>query len=310
MKWPSAKGAGFVASSVFAALLAQGATRTVLPDQRNSVLPFDAFGVKKVVVVVLENGDPVLASQQPFMKYLAKTGMVLTSYYGVAHPSQPNYVALISGSTGGAMTDDNVRLPARKHLGNILPDGAWKVYAENYPALAGRCNLAKRGSGSDRLYVRRHVPFLSFADVQDGPCTGVVRLNTATDDVGALKADIENRRMPPFSMIVPNLDHDGHEPSNVTNASSWLMVHLRPLLDDPRFTDGLLFILTFDENDSSRSARGNRVYTVLWGAHVKGGTNADVYDHEDLLATICRLLAVSPPPFDEKGVRAIGGVWR
>src|SRR5260221_6830074 len=301
---------GIVVAAALVALVARGATRTRLPLPRNAVAPFAAAGVSRVVVVVLENGDPEAASHQLFMKYLADTGMVLSSYYAVAHPSQPNYVAMISGSTAGAMTDGNVRLPARKHLGNILPSGAWRIYAENYPALAGRCNLTRQGSGADRLYVRRHVPFLSFADVQDSKCTGVVRLNSATDDVGALKADIDNQRLPPFSMIVPNLDHDGHEPSNLTNASSWLMVHLKPLLEDKKFTDGLVLILTFDEDDSGKASNGNRVFTVFWGDHVKTGKSTDVYDHEDLLATICALLGVAPPPFDEKGVRPIGGIWK
>ena len=104
------------------------------------------------------------------------------------------------------------------------------------------------------------------------------------------------------------VDHDGHEPSNLTNASSWLTAHLKPLLEDRRFTDGLVLILTFDEDDSATNR--NRVYTVIWGDHVKIGTSSDVYDHEDLLATISALLGVEPPPFDEKDVRPIGGVWK
>ena len=291
-------------------LAAQAATRTPLPVPRDPVVPFAVTGVKHVVLVVLENGDPDEAGRQPFMKELALTGMLLTSYYAVAHPSQPNYVAMISGSTAGAMTDNRVRLPAgRKHLGNILPAGAWRVYAENYPALPGRCFLERQGAGNDALYVRRHVPFLSFADVQDGKCKEIVRLNSATDDVAALKADIASGSVPAFSMIIPNLQHDGHEPSNLTNASSWLMANLKPLLVDKKFTDGLVLIVTFDENDSS-TVHGNRVFTVIWGDHVKTGTSRDVYDHEDLLATICALLGVAPPPFDEKGVRPMGGIWK
>jgi len=303
------KRSAVVIVSAFIAVVAHGATRTPLPVPRNPVLPFNAAGVSRVVLVVLENGNPETASQQPFMKFLADTGMLFSSYFAVAHPSQPNYVAMISGSPAGAMTDRNVTLPARKHLGNILPAGSWRVYAENYPALAGRCNLTRQGSGVDRLYVRRHVPFLSFADVQDGKCAEIVRLNSDTDDVGALKADIDNRRLAPFSMIIPNLEHDGHAPSNLANASAWLTDHLKPLLQDPKFTTGLVLILTFDEDDSARAAK-NRIYTVLWGDHVKVGTSADVYDHEDLLATICALLGVAPPPFDEKGVRPIGGIWK
>jgi acid phosphatase len=275
MRYRLTKRTGVVVASALVALVAQGATRTPLPLPRNDVVPFSVAGVSRVVLVVLENGDPEAASRQPFMKYLADTGMVLRSYYAVAHPSQPNYVAMISGSTDGAMTDGNVRLPARKHLGNILPNGAWRVYAENYPALPGRCNLTREGAGADRLYVRRHVPFLSFADVQDSKCTEIVRLNSKMDDVGALKADIDNKRLAPFSMIIPNLEHDGHEPSNMKTASSWLMLHLKPLLQDRRFTEGLVLILTFDEDDSANASNGNRVFTVLWGDHVKIGMSTE-----------------------------------
>ncbi|HSY47498.1 MAG TPA: alkaline phosphatase family protein [Thermoanaerobaculia bacterium] len=311
MRCRAIKRLGAVAASALVALVAQSAERTPLPVSRNAVVPFAGAGVSRVVVVVLENGNPETASRQPFMKYLAETGMVLSSYYAVAHPSQPNYVAMISGSTAGAMTDGNIRLPApRKHLGNILPSGAWRVYAENYPPLPSRCNLIRQGDGEDRLYVRRHVPFLSFADVQDGKCAEIVRLDVGKDGVGSLRADIENQRLPLFSMIIPNLEHDGHEPSDLTRANAWLMANLKPLLQDRRFTDGLVFILTFDEDDTPSPSRGNRVYTVLWGDHVKTGKSADVYDHEDLLATVCALLGVVPPPFDEKGVRPIGGIWK
>ena len=44
------------------------------------------------------------------MKERAAEGMLLTRYFGVAHPSQPNYVALISGSTAGALTDSPISL--------------------------------------------------------------------------------------------------------------------------------------------------------------------------------------------------------
>ena len=89
-----------------------------------------------------------------------------------------------------------------------------------------------------------------------------------------------------------------------------VMINLKPLLEDRRFTDGLVLILTFDEDDSGKSSNGNRVFTAIWGGHVKIGTSSDVYDHEDLLATISALLGIEPPPFDEKGVRPMGGIWK
>src|SRR2546430_1860743 len=124
---------------LIAGLSANCATLTPLPQARNPVPPFDAAGVRHVVLIILENGNPAKAAQQSFMKDRAAEGMLLTRYFAVAHPSQPNYVALISGSTAGALTDSPIALH-RPHLGRILGD-RWRVYADDYPALPGQCNL-------------------------------------------------------------------------------------------------------------------------------------------------------------------------
>src|ERR1051326_8873583 len=232
------------------------------------------------------------ATLTPLPQARAAEGMVLTRYFAVAHPSQPNYVAMISGSTAGALTDSPITLD-RAHIGNALGT-RWRVYAEDYPALTGKCNLIKQSG----LYVRRHVPFLSFKDVQQGTCSQVVPF-------AQLKAD----KLPDFAMIVPNLKHDGHRPATMKDANDWLNAQIAPLLEDAASTKDTVFIVTFDEDDSM-NAQNNRVFTVLWGDHVQHGARADVYDHEDLLATIAALLAVAPPPFDEAGVRPIGGIWK
>jgi hypothetical protein len=277
---------------------------TPLQAPRNPVPPLDAKGVKRVMVVVLENGSPVTAARQPFMKLLERHGTRMDQYFALAHPSQPNYIGMISGKASDALTNSPISL-SRPHLGQSLGK-RWKVYAEDYPALPGKCNLAK----SKGQYVRRHVPFLSFKDVQQGDCAQVVRLNTATDAIGGLRADLLAGTLPDFAMIVPNLIHDGHAPSNIPNANAWLMANFAQLLDDPKFMVGLVFILTFDEDDTSDARKGNRVYTTIAGNSVKVGVSTDVYDHEDLLATIAALLHVPPPPMDEQGVRPVGGIWK
>src|SRR3954465_1233645 len=61
-----------------------------------------------VVVVVMENkeeGRVLGARDAPFLGRLADRGGVAARSYGVRHPSLPNYVALVSGSTQG-ITDD------------------------------------------------------------------------------------------------------------------------------------------------------------------------------------------------------------
>jgi hypothetical protein len=277
------------------------------PPPRNAVPPMNAKDVRRVLVLVLENGSPVEAAKQPFMKFLEQRGTRFDGYFGLAHPSQPNYVAMISGSTADALTDSPLALQ-RPHIGQLLGD-RWKVYAEDYVAKPGKCNLAKTSGVAGRGYARRHVPFLSFVDVQKGDCKQIVALNGAGGAIAALAEDIRNGTLPDFGLIIPNLDHDGHSPSNVTRANTWLVQNIQPLFADPKFTDGTLFVLTFDEDDTH--GKPNRVYTTLAGDAVKPGeVSTDVYDHEDLLATIAALLHVKWTTFDELGVRPIGGVWR
>jgi acid phosphatase len=61
------------------------------------------------MVVVFENEDAqkiVGAPDAPYLTSLARAGASFTDAHGVAHPSQPNYLALFSGSTHG-VTDDS-----------------------------------------------------------------------------------------------------------------------------------------------------------------------------------------------------------
>jgi hypothetical protein len=301
-------------------LFGRGTIRTPLRDPREPVASFANPGVKRVVIIILENGSPDAAKTQPFMLDRASEGMLLNKYFAVAHPSQPNYIALISGSLAGTNGDRTGTLNT-DHLGKNLP-GGWRVYAEDYPTpiTPGACSPVKQ----DGAYVRRHVPFLSFRGVD---CRAIVRLNAdlTTRNVNgrlppprnvvsvtkALRDDITNGTLPAFVMIIPNLTDDGHSPSNMTNANDWLTRYIAPLLNDSAFTEDTVFILTFDEDDHEDAEQPNQVYAVLWGDHVKHGVSEDIYNHEDLFLTIAALLQVSPlPPTEDTGARPIGGIWK
>src|SRR6185503_13744968 len=100
------------------------------------------------------------AVKMPYLAALAKRGALLSNDHAEVHPSQPNYIAMIAGSSHGVDDDRRVTLDER-HIGDLLEEHGltWKVYAEDYP---GHCFL-----GSSRgLYARKHVPFPSFKNVQ------------------------------------------------------------------------------------------------------------------------------------------------
>ncbi|MDD5302768.1 MAG: alkaline phosphatase family protein [Elusimicrobia bacterium] len=249
----------------------------------------------KVLVIVLENTDYDRAAAQPFMTKLAARGATLTGYNGVAHPSQPNYVAMIAGDTLGVKDDKPVDLSGR-HLGDLLDAKglSWGVYAEGYP---GGCFL---GDKSGR-YARKHVPFLSFTSVQKSPakCARV-------QDASALDADAAAGRLPAFSLYVPDLDDDGHD-TGVAVADRWLAGFLGPKLDDAGFMKGLLVVVTFDE---SASKTNSRILTILLGAGIKpGSASAAAYDHYSLLRTIEDGLGLGDLGRKDSSASPIDGVW-
>jgi phosphoesterase family protein len=274
-----------------------GTIATVTPP-KGAVPPFPAPAIERVFVVVLENKDAGDALRQPFLGRLAKEGAYLANYYAVAHPSQPNYIALISGSIRGVGGDGNVDLD-RPHLGDALDAAgtSWKSYAEQFP---GHCDLRRKAG----RYVRRHEPFLSFADVQRRPesCGRIV-------NAAELDRDLAAGQLPRFALYIPDLDNDGHD-KPLAYADAQMEKRFGPLLKDPEFTRGLLLVVTFDEDDSHVSRRDNHIYTILWGSSVQpGAVSHDVYDHYDLLRTFEEIFHLPPSPKDAPD-RPIAGVWR
>ena len=250
---------------------------------------------KKVLLIVLENADYDEAAAQPFLTKLAARGATLTNYSAVTHPSQPNYVALVAGDTLGVADDARVDLPGR-HLGDLLDDKGleWGAYAEGYP---GACFLGARSG----RYARKHVPFASFARVQENPAQ-CARIKEAS----ALAADAAAGKLPAFSLYVPDLDDDGHD-TGVAAADRWLAGFLGPKLDDPGFMKDLLIAVTFDESEGRAD---NRVLTVLvGGGAVAGAASGAAYDHYSLLKTVEKGLGLGDLGRRDASAVAIDDVW-
>ena len=258
--------------------------------------PARAAAVKRVFIVVLENEAGTAAYQQPFLHKLADEGALVEGSEAVAHPSYPNYLALTSGSTWGIDSDRQVTLDAT-HIGDLLEakGKTWKLYAEGYP---GHCFLTKRNG----VYTRTHVPFLSYKNIQQNParCARVVNARE-------LQADIERGTLPDFMMYIPDNNNNGHETS-VASADSYLGRTLGPLLKDRRFTQDMLVVVTFDEDDK---VHGNHIYTALWGdAVVAGSKPKGRYTHYSLLRTIEDQLGVGTLGREDATAAPITGVWR
>ena len=250
----------------------------------------------KVLIIVFENTDFGDAVKQPYFSSLVKEGALLTNYHALTHPSQGNYVAMIAGSLLGVKDDKPVNLDQR-HIGDLLEEAgkSWKLYAEDYP---GNCFLG-RSSGN---YVRKHVPFLSFTNVQNNPtrCAKVVH----SDE---FQKDFMGGNLPAYSMYVPDLKNDGHD-TGVAFGDKWLKAHFDKTLHSSKFPDDLLVVITFDESSHNLD---NKIYMLMLGPSVKVGSTSDIrYDHYSLLKTIEDNLGLGSLKQNDMNAILLENIWK
>jgi len=252
---------------------------------------------KRVMIVIFENAKYTDALKQTYFGKIATQGALFTQFIAEAHPSQPNYVALVSGSTQGVRSDSPVNLDAN-HIGNLLEQKnlSWKVYAEDLP---NNCFL----SATKGRYARKHVPFYSFTNVQNdaSECAKIVN---ATD----LSKDISTHSVPAFSLYIPNLDNDGHD-TGAKYASEWFETAFSPIFSNSDFMKDTLVIATFDESDDYFST--NQIYTVFLGANViPGSTVSTVTTHYSILRTIEDVFEIGTLGLNDSSTSAISGIWQ
>lgn len=220
-----------------------------------------------IVVVVEENhsySDVIGSADAPYINALARSGALLTQSYGIRHPSEPNYLALFSGSTHG-VTDDSCPLTfSGRNLGSQLVAHGMHFtgYAESLPATGYLgCSAGP--------YARKHAPWTDFSTLS--PRVGKPMTSFPTD----------YRQLPRVAFVVPNLNHDMHD-GTVAQADTWLHRHLSGYATWARQHNSLL-VVTWDEDDTSSN---NHVPGLLVGAHVRTEHYRGRVDHYTMLRTI------------------------
>jgi acid phosphatase len=232
---------------------------------------------RKVVLIVFENKSPaqvIGSGQAPSFDRLSQRYALLGNYRGVAHPSLPNYLALVSGSTHGVTSDcTSCRVRARNLADTLEAAGkTWKTYAEGLPG------AGYTGSSSGR-YAKKHNPLLYFEDV----LSSRQRLRRIVP-LTSFGPDLKAHELPDFSLVVPDLCHDMHDCS-VATGDAWLHGFLGPLLASGELEGGVVFVV-FDEGTGSLGG-GGRVPALVIGPLVRRGSRANVsLDHYSLLRTI------------------------
>ncbi len=223
-----------------------------------------------VLVVVFENKgyDQVVGkAAAPYLTSLAREGANFTDAHGENHPSQPNYIALLSGSTHG-VTDDSCPqdLGAGPTLASQLLESqrgfAGFSEAQPAPGFAG-CTTP------DGLYARKHNPWVDFSSV---PVTANLPMSQFPRDLSAL---------PTVAVAIPNMCNDMHD-CPVRTGDAWARDHLSFYLAWVK-THNSLLVVTFDEDGNTGT---NHIPTIMVGPMVRPGDIAGRIDHYTLLRTL------------------------
>jgi phosphatidylinositol-3-phosphatase len=253
-----------------------------------------------VLVVVFENrerGAIAGSPDAPTFAALARRYAALTHYDAVAHPSLPNYLALVSGSTQGVTSDCTDCLVAGRSLADTLEAAGrtWKTYAEGLPA------PGFVGASAGR-YAKKHDPFLYFRRVLQSPAR-----RDRVVPFTRLHRDAARRRLPDFALVVPDLCNDMHD-CPVATGDAWLRQEIVPLLRSPALAGGVVFVV-FDEGTSNEGG-GGRVEALALGPTVRPGSVFSAStNHDGLLRTIEDAWGLPRLGLSARA-RPIGGIWK
>jgi phosphatidylinositol-3-phosphatase len=268
----------------------------------------DAGRFDHVYVIVLENhdfDDAFDEQRTPFLSRLAREQALATQYYGVTHPSLPNYLAMISGDSYGVSDDapscfasDLKTAQSCHHVeGDSLVDAleaaglTFSAYFDSAPSV-GALEQAFPDAGANALYAQKHNPFVYFDQIATNPAR-LAKLKTLDDLDPDLAGTAAN-----FVFIAPNQCHDGHglpvcrDEAQLQRAyDSFVASTVGSIRRSPNWTQNSAIVITFDEGEfSHKTAHAaeteNRIPTIVV-TQCGGPATSDAHlDHYALLATI------------------------
>jgi len=305
----SSRRAALVLAIAASTSLSLGAPRAASASAAGSVPRYD-----HVLVAVEENhgfADIIGNPAAPNINSLARQFGLATRYFGVTHPSEPNYVALLGGSTFG-IQNDNPYYVNKVHAPSLISqlDGAgisWKGYFQGlpHPGYQGICYPAKCNGvpDIDPLYVSKHDAIQNFT-------TSLNPLDWSRQvPIQQLPGDLASGRVPRFSYVVPDECHDMHgdppycidsgslgdrqDQRLVTVGDDYIGRLTSQVTSSPFWSQGNnAMVIVFDEGDYSAGCcaakpGGGRVVTVVVTSHgPRAATDATPYNHYSLLQTI------------------------
>jgi len=189
-----------LAAIVVAAAFAKGPAKKQGPKANGHAL-------NHIFLIMLENhsqSSVIDDANAPFITSLAHKYAMAANYFGVTHPSEPNYVATISGSNWGVNDDQPTNTYDHLNIVDQLEQHhlTWAAYMESMPS-AGFTGAQFPANAA--LYVNKHNPFVLFDDIRSSQ-SRLAQIKPYSD----FAADMKAKQIPNFVWISPNQCHDMH----------------------------------------------------------------------------------------------------
>jgi hypothetical protein len=235
-----------------------------------SAQPYDPLPLYQHIFIIIEENHgyrQIIGNRNaPNLNRLAGTYGLARQFFGVVHPSEANYIAMIGGDTFGIHDDDawyckpgatdgycaaaaRIRTYAdhtvvAKSLVDQMSEHhlSWKGYYEDIPAPGSKAILYPDPrhpvpGSPNGLYASKHNGFINFKTVQEDP-----NLEQKLVGFDQLYRDLSSGQAPNYSHIVPNQCNEMHG------------------LDDPLAPAECQL-----RNDNGRIARGDKLIGDLVG---------------------------------------------
>ncbi|MFO0861260.1 MAG: alkaline phosphatase family protein [Phycisphaerales bacterium] len=252
-----------------------------------------------IVVVIEENraGSQIIGNPEaPFLNRLASQGAVLTDFFALTHPSQPNYLHLFAGDSLGIRTND---IPPGIPLSDPNLGAALLAAGRTFVSFSEDLPYAGFNGATFDWYARKHNPCANWQSDAPGPNQFPLSINQPFSN---FPSDFTS--LPTVSFVIPNLRNDMHD-GTIEDADAWLEAEIGPYALWAMANNSLL-IVTWDEDEF---AQRNQIPTIFYGPMVRQGRLASTGTLHNLLRTIGDLYGALPPA-SAAAVRPIPGIFQ
>ncbi len=265
----------------------------------------DLKNFQHVFVIMMENtgySHLIGNSNAPWINSAAAQFGLATSYTGVSHPSQPNYVAATSGALNGVFDDNDITIDVPNIVDQVEASGrTWKAYMQSMSL----CTTKLDHACGNQLYERKHNPFVSYLDVQ----SSTSRMANIVD-FGQLDSDLASGDVANYVWISPDQCNDMHgraapaaDPCNfgdisglIATGDAFLSSTVGKIMASPAWNGNSVIFVTWDESDFPFADVSGCCDAVPGGGHVvtlaishsdhTARTSSVAYNHYSMLATI------------------------